>query len=117
MFSYGSGKLIEEDIFRWDKNYCLEEKINFVETISKYLTSNYYKGIDEESLINDPMSIFNELIINDSIVENQYFYLNKKKYHFCIFPIVLQNYNKEYEHILSIIYIYNKKLFYQHMLN
>ena len=117
MFSYGSGKTIEEYIFRWDKDYYLEEKINFVETISKYLTSNYYKDIDKESLINEPMSIFNELIINDSTVENQYFYLNKKKYHFSIFPIVLQNYNKEYEHILSIIYIYNKKLFYQHILN
>ena len=116
MFSYGSGKTLGEYIFRWDKDYYLEEKIDFL-SISKSLTSNHYKKIDKELIQSEPMKFFNELIIDDSNGENQYFYLNKKKYYYCIFPVILQNYRKKYEHDLSIIYIFNKQLYYQHMLN
>ena len=116
MFSYGSEKTLGEYIFRWDKDYYLEEKLDFL-TISNLLTSNYYNKLDKESLLYEPMKIFNELIIDDSNGENQFFYLNQKKYYYSIFPVFLQNYKKQYEHDLSIIYIFNKQLYYQHMLN
>jgi hypothetical protein len=117
MFSYGSGKTLGEYIFRWDKDYYLEEKLDFVETISKKLTSNYYKKINNELLATDPMSIFDQMVIDDSNGENQYFYLNKKKFHYCVFPIILENKDKKQEHVLSIIYIFNKQLYYKHMLD
>ena len=116
MFSYGGGKTLGEYIFRWDKEYYLEEKLDFVETISKKLTSNYYKNINNELFATDPMNIFDQMFIDGSNGENQYFYLNKKKFHYCIFPIILENKDKKQEHVLSIIYIFNKQLYYQHML-
>jgi hypothetical protein len=63
------------------------------------------------------MSIFDQMVIDDSNGENQYFYLNKKKFHYCVFPIILENKDKKQEHVLSIIYIFNKQLYYKHMLD
>ena len=117
MSTNGAGKTLVEYIFRWDKDYYLEEKLDFVEIIHKLLTSNYYKQIRSLPLDTDPISIFNEIFIDDSEGENQYFYLNKVKYNYCIFPIVLENLEKKYEHVLNIVYIFNKRLFYQHMLS
>ena len=112
----GISKTLGEYIFRWDKDYYLEEKLNFIGKIHKLLTSNYRKKLSKEEFIADPISIFNQIYIDDSNGENQYFYLNKNKYYFCLFPIILENYDHQYEHILSIIYIYDKKLYYTHML-
>ena len=115
--STGLGKTLGEYLFRWDIDYYLEEKLNFFEIIYKLLTSNYYKKLNNDLFINEPNNIFNEVFIDDSHGENQYFYLNRVKYYYSIFPIILQNYDKKFEHVLSIIYIFNKKLYYQHMLN
>ena len=115
--SIGTGKTLGEYIFRWDKDYYLEEKLDFFQVINKLLTSNYYKIINNQSLYEDPLNIFNQINIDDSNGENQYFYLNKVKYYYNIYPIILVDEEKKYEHVLSIIYIYNKKLYYQHMLN
>ena len=117
MSSSGYGKTLCEYIFRWDKDYYLEEKLDFVNIIQKIITSNYYNSIDKQEIQDDPINIFNEIYIDDSKGENQYFYLNKDKYNYCIFPIILEDYNKKFEHVLSIVYLFNKKLFYQNMLS
>ena len=111
----GISKTLGEYIFRWDTDYYLEEKLDFIGTIYKSLTSNYNKKLDKEEFKLDPTSIFNQIYIDDSNGEKQFFYQNKIKYYFSLFPIVLENYEHKYEHVLSIIYIYDKKLYYKHM--
>ena len=117
MSSSGYGKTLCEYIFRWDKDYYLEEKLDFVNIIQKIITSNYYNSIDKQEIKDDPINIFNEIYIDDSKGENQYFYLNREKYNYCIFPIILEDYNKKFEHVLSIVYLFNKKIIYQNMLS
>ena len=117
MSSSGYGKTLAEYVFRWDKDYYLEEKLDFVNIIQRNLTSNYYSIINKEEIMANPISIFNEIYIDNSKGENQYFYLDREKYNYCIFPIILENYEGRYEHILNIAYIFNKKLFYHHMLD
>ena len=116
MSSYGIGRTLGEYIFRWDKDYYLEEKLDFVETIHKLLTSNYYNKLQMDSIKLEPFNIFDQIIIDNANGEKQYFYLNNEKYYYNIYPVILENYDKKYEHICSIIYIFNKKAFYQHML-
>ena len=117
MSSTGYEKTLSEYIFRWDKDYYLEEKLDFVRIIQRNMTSNYNNSIDKKEIISDPISIFNEIYIDNSGGENQFFYLNKEKYNYCIFNKIIENYDKKFEHILNVVYIFNKKLFYQHMLD
>ena len=117
MSSSGYGKTLCDYIFRWDKDYYLEEKLDFINIIQKIITSNYYNSIDKKEIKDDPINIFNEIYIDETKGESQYFYFNKEKYNYLIFPIILEDYNKKFEHILSIVYIFNKKLFYQNMLS
>ena len=116
MSSTGYGKTLGEYIFRWDKDYYLEEKLDFLNIIQKNMSSNYFHYINTEKIKNDPISVFDEIFIDNSDGEEQYFYLDGEKYNYCIFPIILENYEKKYEHVLSIVYLFNKKLFYQNML-
>ena len=121
MSTNGYGKTTTEYIFRWDKDYYLEEKLDFVNIIQKNITSNYFKLIDKEKIKTNPISIFNEIYIDNERGENQYFYFNKEKYNYCIFPIILETLNiinktMHFEHVLSIVYLFNKKLFYQQIL-
>ena len=121
MSTNGYGKTTSEYIFRWDKDYYLEEKLDFVNIIQKNITSNYFKLIDKEKIKTNPISIFNEIYIDNERGENQYFYFNKEKYNYCIFPIILETLNiinktMHFEHVLSIVYLFNKKLFYQQIL-
>ena len=105
-------KTLGEFIYRFDNNYYLEEKTNFMKNIQKNLTSNYIKKININLIEKEPMSSFDELKIN----ENQNFYINNEQYTYCVYPIIVQNMDKEYEHILSLIYIYNKNSFYNHLI-
>ena len=71
--------------------------------------------IDKERIAYDPISLFNEIYIGKGDGEKQYFYFNKEKYNYCIFPIILESYEKvynklKYEHVLSKVYFFNKKL-------
>ena len=79
------------------------------------MTSNYYKLIDKERIVYDPISLFNEIYIGKGDGEKQYFYVNKEKYNYCKFPIILESYEKvnnkhKYVHVLSLVYFFNKKL-------
>ena len=100
-------KTATENIFRWDRNFYLEEKTYFMTHIQKLITSNYYKILNESG-----GSIFDEIKLNGVNTSEQYFYFNGEKFYFSIYPIVLENINEIQEHILSIVYFYNNQLFY-----
>ena len=117
MSTVGYGKTLGEYIFRWDRDYFLEEKLEFISIIQKNMTSNYYTHITEKNIENNPFNIFDEIYIDDSDGEEQYFYVDGDKYNYCIFPVILEDYEKKYEHVLSIIYLFDKKLFYESMLD
>ena len=103
---------ISELIYMWTETYYLKEKIDFIKNIQRKLTSNYYKYIDFEKIRDDPMELFKPVKLNDV---NDYFYLHGEKIYYDIYPILLENDNKEYEHVLSIIHLYNKTLYYENM--
>ena len=118
--SLGTGKTLGEYIYSWDIDYYLEEKLNFLNTVQKQLTSNYisnYNKINQEDLSREPMNGFNEIYI-DNVTQGggQFFYVNEELYEYSIYSIILDNSNQEKEHVLSIIYIYKETAFYEYLL-
>ena len=103
-------KTIAENIFRWDRKFYLEEKTYFINYIQKMLTSNYKKNIEESN-----NSLFDEVKINGVNTSEQYFYLNGEKFYFSLYPVILENIQGIKEHILSIVYFYNKQLYYDRL--
>ena len=101
--SRDSPKTIMENIFQWDGNFSLEEKTFFFDKIQKKLTSSYNKRISFES--------YEEIYINGNEPINQSFYINDESYNFSVYPVILNNIYGKREHVLSIIYIYNKNLY------
>ena len=110
---------ISELFYGWDKNFYLQEKLNFINNIEKKLTSNYIFKINATEIHNEPIKLFKEIFINDTnntkSDKNQYFYADNKKYFYNIFPIILENDDKNYEHILSVIYFYTKEMYFNHL--
>ena len=119
IINLGTGKTISEYIFSLDVDYYLEEKIHFLTVVQKYMTSNYisfYNENMEESVGKESMNILNEVFIdNENEGENQYFYLDEEMYEYSIFPIILENYENEKEHVLSIIHIYKEADFHDYI--
>ena len=103
-----------ENIFSWDKKFYLEEKTYFKNHIQKIMTSNYNKILNDDESSSSSF-LFDEIKINGVNISEQYFYLNKEKYYFSIFPVVLENLKGTKEHVLSIIYFYNKQLYYNNL--
>ena len=101
-----------ELIYTWSKTFYLTEKMDFIKSIQKRFTSNYIKYINIKDIKEIPMDLFRP--VNLSGVKD-YFSLNGEKIYYDIYPILLENYNKEYEHVLSVIHLYNKTLYYQNM--
>ena len=95
-------RTITENIFNKESDYFMEEKKYFINNIKKIFTSNYIKQIEN--------NLYNEVYKNGKNSQGQYFYINKIKYKFSIFPVILDNLNGKKEHVLSIIYIYNKDI-------
>ena len=52
-------------------------------------------------------NLYSEVYENGKNSNGQHFFINKKKYNFSIYPVILENLYGKKEHILSIIYIYN----------
>ena len=96
-----------ESIYGWNKQFFLEEKTYFANNIQRLMSSNYIKYINE---LND--SKYTEIFVNGENGNAQIFYINGEKFHFSIYPIILENYNRTKEHILNIIFIYNNNIFY-----
>ena len=119
IISLGTDKTLGEYIFNWNIDYYLEEKIEFLTHVQKLMTSNYLNNY-EEVLINNMdkelLNTFNEIFIdNENEGLNQYFYVNGEIYEYRMYPIVLENYQNEKEHILTIIYIYKQSIFYEYL--
>ena len=98
---------ITENMFSWGKKFFLEEKTYFSNNIQRLLSSNYIKYIKD---LNN--SLNQEIYINGENNNDQIFYINREKFFFSIYPIVLVNYKGIREHVLNIVYIYNNNLFY-----
>ena len=94
-----------EAIFTNDKTFCIEEKNNFINNIQKLMTSNYIKYSSD--------NLWDEIYINGKNDTEQYFYFNGEKNYFNIIPVYLENLDGNKEHILSIIYVYNPKDFFE----
>ena len=99
-----------ESIFNWETNYYLNEKTFFTNHIQKIMTSNYIKYIN-----NINHSFFDEIYSNGYNADEQYFTLNGEIFNFSIYPIIFENLEGNYEHIFNIIYVFNKKLFYDRL--
>ena len=119
IISLGMGKTLGEYIFNFDIYYYLEEKIHFLTKVQKQITSNYLKNYNEsmkEDMDREPLDTFNEIYINnENGEEEQYFYVNNELYEYSIYPIILENYEGQKEHVLSIIYIYKETAFYEYI--
>ena len=115
----GTGKTLGEYIFNSEVDFFLEEKINFLNVVQKQMTSNYYNNFNEsytQSFDKEQLNAFNEIFINnDNEGEDQYFFFDEEQYEYKIFPIILENYEGQKEHILSIIYIYKRDAFFEHL--
>ena len=108
--SDSSSKTATEHIFRWERQFYLEEKTYFMNHIQKLITSNYNKIINENFY-----SAFEEIKINGVNTSDQYFYLNGIKYYFSLFPVILENLDGIKEHVLTIVYFYNNQLYYDRL--
>ena len=109
-------KTLGEFIYRFDNDYYLEEKTYFLTLIQKYLSSNYIKYINKTKIKEQPMILLDEIHIDNHSGITQRFYVNNLEYNFCLFPIIVENLDKKYEHIFTIVYIYNKKSYYNHLI-
>ena len=101
--SKDSPKTIMENIFQWDGNFSLEEKTFFFDKIQKKLTSSYNKRIS--------FQLYDEIYINGDKPINQSFFINDERYNYSVYPVILDNIYGKREHVLSIIYIYNRNLY------
>ena len=110
-------KTLGEFIYRSDNDYFLEEKRDFLNIIQKYMTSNYISKINGKKIDDDLMSIFDEVFIFGANTSSQKFYINNEEYYYALFPILINNFDNKFEHVLSIIYIFNVNSFFNHMID
>ena len=103
---------ISELLYKWTKTFYLTEKMDFFKNVQTRMTSNYIRLIDIEQIKQEPMELFNNIKLDNTI---DHFYLNGEKIYFNIYPILLENYDKQYEHVMSIVHLYNKSLYYDNM--
>ena len=98
--------------FNWDDSYYLEEKINFTFNITPIITKDYMKQINNIIKGDGYLgSKFFELSIE---LNNSFFYKKGTVINYSLYPI-LMNLGDSYQHILSIIFIYNKENFFDHL--
>ena len=93
-----------EAIYSQDKNFFVEEKIDFSNRVQNMMTSNYIRNIESGN-----NTIWDEVFVNGQNKSEQYFYFQGEKYYFSIFPVTMENLQGKNEHVLSIIYVYNYK--------
>ena len=95
-------KTSTEQIYDWDLNFKLNEKVYFQNNIRKIISSNY---IDYINNTND-----DEIFINGKNDTGQSFIINEEEFKYSLYPIIIENLNGEKEHIMSVIYVYNDNL-------
>ena len=52
-------------------------------------------------------NLVDEVYVNGNNPDSQFFYLNGEKFKYSIYPILLENLNGKFEHVFSIVYVYN----------
>ncbi len=102
-------KTSTDEIYRWEDNYILDEKVLYHDNIRKIMTSNYVEYISD--------SIYDEVYVNGKNSSEQYFHVNGKEFNYSIYPIILDNLDGKKEHIFSIVYFYNNQLFIDKLLH
>ena len=100
---------ITESIFSWNKGFYLYEKTFFNNNIKNIFTSNYINYLND--------SIYGEVYVDGNNSNSQFFNINGEKFKYSIYPIVLDNLYGKKEHVFSIIYVYNERLFLEHIEN
>ena len=99
--------------FSWNDIYYLEEKMNFSSEISKLMYKDYINKMTDD--INNLSTSFINTIYQITInTEPNYYYKNGIKLNFSLYPILINN-NESFQHILSIIYVYNEDNLYEHL--
>ena len=118
IISLGTDKTLGEYIFNWNINYYLKEKIEFLTNTQKQMISNYLKNYNEtmvSKIDQEHLNSLNEIYIkNENKGTDQYFYVNNEIYEYSMYPIIFDNYQNEKEHLLTIIYIYKRSIFYKY---
>jgi hypothetical protein len=99
-----------ENIFRWNRKFYLKEKTYFMNNIQKIMTSNYNNYLNQNT-----NSLFDEIKVDGEDISSQFFNFNGQKFYYAIYPVFLENMNNKKEHILSIVYLYNNKLYYDNL--
>ena len=99
-----SPKTSTENIYKWGIKYILDEKKYFHEHVRKIMSSNYIDNIGD--------SIQDEVFVNGKNSSDQFFYINKEKLKYSIYPVILENLKGQKEHVMSLIYIYKEQLFF-----
>ena len=100
---------ITESIFSWNKGFYLYEKTFFNNNIKNIFTSNYINYLND--------SIYGEVYVDGNNSDSQFFNINGEKFKYSIYPIVLDNLYGKKEHVFSIIYVYNERLFLENIEN
>ena len=96
-------KTSTDEIYRWEDNYILDEKVLYHNKLRKIMSSNYIEYIGD--------SIYDEVYVNGKNSSEQYFFVNGKVFNYSIFPVIFDNLYGKKEHTFSIIYLYNNQLF------
>ena len=96
-------KTSTEQIYNWIMNFKLAEKTYFHDNIRKIISSSYNDYIGN--------SLFDEIYINGKNNSEQYFFINEEEFKYSLYPIFVEDLNGKKEHIMSIIYVYNDRLF------
>ena len=99
--------------FGWDDVFYLEEKMNFSSEISKVMYKDYINELTDE-IISLSTSFYNNLNQISINTEPNFYYKGGIKLNFSIYPILLNN-DDSFQHILSIIYVYNEDILYEHL--
>ena len=99
-----SPKIPTDYIFSRDINHKLYEKIDF-NNVRKIFSSNYIDNMGS--------SIYSEAYVNGKNSSGQYFFVDEKKIKYSIYPVIFENLYGEKEHVFSIIYIYDEKIFFE----
>ena len=99
-----SPKTATANVFKWEFDFKLDEKIEFIENVRKIFTTNYIDYINDSN-------IYDEIYVNGKNSSGQYFYLRGEKIKYSIYPITFVNLHGEKEHVFSIIHIYNEEAF------
>ena len=101
--SYGTPRTLNEEIYKWNIEYKLYEKVFFYDNIKKLFSSNYNNYIGNNY-------IFDEIYINGKNSSDQYFIVDGQEFNFSVYPMIFENLNGKKEHVMSLIYVYDNQL-------